>query len=73
MTNGIVPVPAVITALLAIAVFQLLAPNEVKLMLAALGVINAAVPLWKYTLQKRKISLHGPWVLVHPQAARAPK
>jgi len=59
-------VPTVISVLLAGAAFQLLSRLEIAAVLAILVICYGAVPIWKFFLQRYKVTLVGPWVLVHP-------
>jgi hypothetical protein len=48
------------------ATFHLLSTYEIMGVLVILLVFCGVVPIWKYFLQRHKITLEGPWVLVHP-------
>jgi hypothetical protein len=52
--------------LLAGATFHLLSTYEIMGVLVTLLLFCGVVPIWKYFLQRQKITLEGPWVLVHP-------
>ena len=58
-----------ICLLLAGAAFPLLSVYEIAGVLVILTTFCVVVPMWMYVLQRQKITLEGPWVLVHPNSA----
>jgi len=61
-------VPLAVSALLAGATFRLVSIAEMAAIVVILTIIWALVPIKKYNLQQHKVTLLGPWVLVHPTA-----
>lgn len=58
--------------ILAGAAFRLLSSYEIVAVIVTLLIFCVFLPMWQYFLQRHKVTLEGPWVLVHPTTEASP-